>query len=518
MLKGAVDFLLSDSKEAALLRRKFVFRVIPMLNPDGVIYGNYRCSLLGVDLNRRWQNPSRFLHPTVFYTKRFMQYFGEVHEIALYCDMHGHSMKKNMFMYANSLKSTQEYGRNTNVLIKLVPKLLAKANKMFSFKESHFRIEPCKLSTARVVVFKELGVINSYTLEASFYGPRTRAQLDNQEPESPTEDNAQMNTLHMESLGRDLCRVLLAFTSQRAFRSKINEIATAIREEMLQPVPPSVALKHFDRKKRRSRTDLSVKVPAYSAENTQRSQYEADMREVRGSEDEEENGVDVRTAIETIANERELPETMGKEDSEGDSGGSDALGSDNDDSKQEYFYRKKKQLSKSRKKTKKEKSGKQEAKPHSCLRHHAGTAHTFCRPKTPFVFGNYPDRKSTTRISKLLKALHSQTPVTTELQNSVQIVPSQYLLAGLRAIESAAPPPKVRIATTAGGLKTPAIRVSLCPSTSALAASKVTTNLSLRVRSSRIVEALCQDPRLRMGSKLALRKLPPASTLSSNQD
>jgi hypothetical protein len=30
-----------------------------MLNPDGVINGNYRCSLAGVDLNRRWKFPSK---------------------------------------------------------------------------------------------------------------------------------------------------------------------------------------------------------------------------------------------------------------------------------------------------------------------------------------------------------------------------------------------------------------------------------------------------------------------------
>jgi len=40
-----------------------------MLNPDGVIHGNYRCSLLGCDLNRKWQTPNKFLHPTIFYTK-----------------------------------------------------------------------------------------------------------------------------------------------------------------------------------------------------------------------------------------------------------------------------------------------------------------------------------------------------------------------------------------------------------------------------------------------------------------
>lgn len=52
-MEGLLEFLLSDEADAAELRQKFVFLVIPMLNPDGVIYGNSRCSLLGVDLNRR---------------------------------------------------------------------------------------------------------------------------------------------------------------------------------------------------------------------------------------------------------------------------------------------------------------------------------------------------------------------------------------------------------------------------------------------------------------------------------
>lgn len=29
-----------------------------MMNPDGVILGNYRCSLAGFDLNRVWEAPS----------------------------------------------------------------------------------------------------------------------------------------------------------------------------------------------------------------------------------------------------------------------------------------------------------------------------------------------------------------------------------------------------------------------------------------------------------------------------
>jgi len=34
-----------------------------MLNPDGVIIGNQRWSLSGADLNRKWINPDKILHP-----------------------------------------------------------------------------------------------------------------------------------------------------------------------------------------------------------------------------------------------------------------------------------------------------------------------------------------------------------------------------------------------------------------------------------------------------------------------
>ena len=53
IVQGLVNFLLSGTFEAKTLRKNFVFKIIPMMNPDGVKYGNSRCSLLGIDLNRR---------------------------------------------------------------------------------------------------------------------------------------------------------------------------------------------------------------------------------------------------------------------------------------------------------------------------------------------------------------------------------------------------------------------------------------------------------------------------------
>lgn len=42
VVQGLIEFLLSDDPVAVNLRRNFVIKIIPMLNPDGVIYGNYR--------------------------------------------------------------------------------------------------------------------------------------------------------------------------------------------------------------------------------------------------------------------------------------------------------------------------------------------------------------------------------------------------------------------------------------------------------------------------------------------
>lgn len=62
MMRGVLLFLTDpDNPEAKLLRQTFIFKVVPMLNPDGVVNGNYRCSLAGCDLNRRWKFPSKQL-------------------------------------------------------------------------------------------------------------------------------------------------------------------------------------------------------------------------------------------------------------------------------------------------------------------------------------------------------------------------------------------------------------------------------------------------------------------------
>ena len=49
----------SESVDKSSLLGHYIFRTIPCLNPDGVVCGNYRSSLAGVDLNRQWILPDK---------------------------------------------------------------------------------------------------------------------------------------------------------------------------------------------------------------------------------------------------------------------------------------------------------------------------------------------------------------------------------------------------------------------------------------------------------------------------
>ena len=65
------------------LRNRFIFKIVPMLNPDGVIVGNYRCSLAARDLNRNYRHPRKESFPTVWHTKTLIEKIQERHEVSI---------------------------------------------------------------------------------------------------------------------------------------------------------------------------------------------------------------------------------------------------------------------------------------------------------------------------------------------------------------------------------------------------------------------------------------------------
>ncbi|NXS90264.1 CBPC4 carboxypeptidase, partial [Erpornis zantholeuca] len=177
VMKGTLEFLVSSDPIAELLRKCFIFKIVPMLNPDGVINGNHRCSLSGDDLNRQWLAPSPQLHPTIYHAKGLLYYLRSIGRAPLvFCDYHGHSQKKNVFLYGCSIKETLwQAGCMVDTAVvtedvgyRTLPKILDKVAPAFVMNSCSFLVEKSRASTARVVVWKEMGVLRSYTMESTY--------------------------------------------------------------------------------------------------------------------------------------------------------------------------------------------------------------------------------------------------------------------------------------------------------------------------------------------------------------
>ncbi|CAH8597071.1 unnamed protein product [Schistosoma mattheei] len=192
IIKGLIEQLLSnDNMKINELRKMFIFKIIPMLNPDGVIVGNHRCSISGKDLNRHWINPSSLIHPTIYHTKMLMELLTFCERSPyIFIDFHGHSRMKNIFLYGCSsieswlcpdIKNPTYRGINQledNSYRKLAD-ILNQLSPYFSKQSCLYIVSKAKETTARIAVWRQFNVVRSYTIEASYCGIR-RKWYDNQ--------------------------------------------------------------------------------------------------------------------------------------------------------------------------------------------------------------------------------------------------------------------------------------------------------------------------------------------------
>lgn len=105
VLRGILDVLTreGDPRTDALLRH-FVFKIIPVLNPDGVANGHYRADSQGLNLNRCYADPSPEVHPTVFAARRLVMHHAAAGSLGLYLDLHAHINKRGCFLFGNFIE------------------------------------------------------------------------------------------------------------------------------------------------------------------------------------------------------------------------------------------------------------------------------------------------------------------------------------------------------------------------------------------------------------------------------
>lgn len=139
-MKGILNFLLDPSdKRAKELRKRYVFKIIPMLNPDGVFRGHFRMDTLGQNLNRYYNAPTIDKQPTIYAAKTLIDFYARTNQLVMYLDLHAHASKRGCFIYGNVMDNLDVQVQN-----QLFCRLIA-------LNSPHFDYEGCLFSREHMV-------------------------------------------------------------------------------------------------------------------------------------------------------------------------------------------------------------------------------------------------------------------------------------------------------------------------------------------------------------------------------
>ena len=156
-------------------------------------------------------------------------------DIMAFVDMHGHSRKKNVFVYGPQFPlSSDKYYR-----CRLIPKLLSEETSKFRYHSCQFKYEYCKRKTARIVLAREYNITNCYTLEASFSG-----HFDE------NRSNYEFTQHQYEEMGEHFVNTLYEYTlviEEEQRLRQLREIDKKKRKKMTV-LPQKAVSKHDDQK------------------------------------------------------------------------------------------------------------------------------------------------------------------------------------------------------------------------------------------------------------------------------
>ncbi|DBA01450.1 TPA: hypothetical protein N0F65_005569 [Lagenidium giganteum] len=196
MLDGILKVLLHPTDEdSSALRRHFVFKIIPMLNPDGVCRGYYRTDTRGVNLNRVYEAPDREHAPSIFAARQIMlelsKHGGEDPSRMVFLDLHAHANKRGCFIFGNFVSEPKAplSLQCKQVTTQVYARLLAANSQYFdyfacSFDEQNMNRKdsrklnhddiPTREGCSRVSFFRATGLLYVYTIECNYNEGRRR--------------------------------------------------------------------------------------------------------------------------------------------------------------------------------------------------------------------------------------------------------------------------------------------------------------------------------------------------------
>ena len=167
---------------------------------------------------RNYRSDLKEAYPPVWYVKAMVQKLASERDVVMYCDLHGHSRRQNVFIYGCvGLPGTDP---EHNLLSRVFPKMMSlNAPDKFSYKYSTFTVHKSKEGTGRVVMWRQMGILNSFTMEATFCGSNLEGKCHDRH----------FTARDFESMGYHLCDTLLDYCDPD--QSNVEFVLHGLREE-----------------------------------------------------------------------------------------------------------------------------------------------------------------------------------------------------------------------------------------------------------------------------------------------
>lgn len=161
------------------LRDKFEWWIAPIVNPDGVISGNYRCNTQGKDPNRHFfaDDDPEGLKIRLTEVEMIRSYLKEKlfkkENIKMFLDIHAHSAQNSIFSYCPASEDPTQ-----DKMIRQFPMILDNLSPYFQIDNCKFANEKFKKNCARLGLFRDWDLLFSYTIESSCYAYEIKGTED----------------------------------------------------------------------------------------------------------------------------------------------------------------------------------------------------------------------------------------------------------------------------------------------------------------------------------------------------
>ena len=169
-----------------ILLDNFIFKLIPIINVDGVSNGYFRLNTEGYNLNRCYLGPSPKINPENYAITKLFYFYSSNYKIRYYFDLHADMNTRGVYTFGNALKIFENHVENVlfSFLFKINSNHVDFSHCIFTQKSMGSKAKndtAGKEATSRVQFYQKTGLIHTYTIESTYFkGEFNKDNIENE--------------------------------------------------------------------------------------------------------------------------------------------------------------------------------------------------------------------------------------------------------------------------------------------------------------------------------------------------